>query len=76
MDFFSALTRCETCSKVCGVVGALYLASWVLTWCNWLYLNFVASVNLKSRYKKVGDWAVVTGASDGIGKDREGSQPR
>lgn len=31
-------------------------------------VNFFTHVDLKTRFRKAGDWAVVTGASDGIGR--------
>jgi len=63
-----AFMSCALWCKVTSVVGAVYMAYWGLKWAVWLYTNFVASVNLKKRYAKAGTWAVVTGASDGIGR--------
>ena len=63
-----SLLCCLCWSKITSWVGAAYLAYWGLTWVCWLYTNFISSVNLKARYKKAGSWAVVTGASDGIGR--------
>lgn len=49
-------------------IGALFVAYLAFKLAAWLHLNFMAKVNLKQKYAKAGDWAVVTGASDGIGK--------
>jgi 17beta-estradiol 17-dehydrogenase / very-long-chain 3-oxoacyl-CoA reductase len=50
-----------------SAVGALFLAALVFRVLSWVKLNFFAGGNVK-RYLKAGKWAVVTGASDGIGK--------
>jgi len=34
----------------------------------WLSINFGAKANLKEKYAKSGSWAVITGASEGIGR--------
>lgn len=52
---------------ICGYVGAGFLIYVAIQALLWVKLHFLSSVNMK-RYKKAGDWAVVTGASDGIGK--------
>ena len=49
-------------------VGAVFVAVLAVKLFAWLHLNFVAKVDLKQKYAKAGEWAVVTGASDGIGK--------
>ena len=47
------------------VVGGITLGLKALSFLNWFYTIFLRpSVNLK----KLGSWAVVTGATDGIGK--------
>jgi 17beta-estradiol 17-dehydrogenase / very-long-chain 3-oxoacyl-CoA reductase len=54
-------------AKTCTAVGAAVLAVAAARALSWTYSNYVANPNLLKRYKKAGKWAVVTGASDGIG---------
>jgi 17beta-estradiol 17-dehydrogenase / very-long-chain 3-oxoacyl-CoA reductase len=51
-----------------AVVGLLVITKFFLGVAQWVYTNMIASGNLK-KYKAAGNWAVVTGASDGIGKE-------
>lgn len=53
------------CLSYFGGAVALFLA---LRLVMWLKLHFASSLNLQKYRKKGGDWAVVTGASDGLGK--------
>ncbi|KAJ9156385.1 Very-long-chain 3-oxoacyl-CoA reductase [Pleurostoma richardsiae] len=50
-------------------VGALYLSSRVLSYVHLLLNLFVLSGTNLRKYGKKGTWAVVTGASDGLGKE-------
>ncbi|KAK6212739.1 hypothetical protein LQW54_005006 [Pestalotiopsis sp. IQ-011] len=50
-------------------VGALYLGSHVFGYLRFLLNIFVLSGNNLRKYGKKGTWAVVTGASDGLGKE-------
>lgn len=60
------MTGCCLCTAASylGFAVALWTATKVA---RWTYNNFFASNNLLKKYKKAGKWAVVTGASDGIG---------
>ena len=49
-------------------VGAAFLAYTALKLLLWIRLHFMQSTPILKRYAKAGKWAVVTGASDGIGK--------
>eukprot|EP00760_Papus_ankaliazontas_P020935 PhM_4_TR18611/c4_g1_i4/m.83761/K10251/HSD17B12, KAR, IFA38; 17beta-estradiol 17-dehydrogenase / very-long-chain 3-oxoacyl-CoA reductase len=53
-----------------AIVGAVYAASTLLKIASWLRMSFFVSTNLIKRYGNgtTTPWAVVTGASDGIGK--------
>lgn len=50
-------------------VGALYIASRVLSYAQLLLNLFVLSGTDLRKYGRPGSWAVVTGASDGLGKE-------
>ncbi|PHH91195.1 hypothetical protein CDD83_1381 [Cordyceps sp. RAO-2017] len=50
-------------------IGALWLASKLLSYLQLVLSAFVFSGTDLRRYGKVGSWAVVTGASDGLGKE-------
>ncbi|TPX11781.1 uncharacterized protein E0L32_007518 [Thyridium curvatum] len=50
-------------------VGALYISSKVLAYVDILVKLFVLSGTNLRKYGKKGTWAVVTGASDGLGKE-------
>ena len=56
------------CKCVVEVVGAVVLALLVLKVLRWLRLNLFVKTNCKAKYGKSGDWAVITGASAGIGE--------
>lgn len=60
--------NCEKCTCALSVVGALTLAYFATAVLRWVHLNFLAGTPLH-KYRKAGAWAVVTGASDGIGKE-------
>lgn len=49
-------------------VGLLTLSCLLLRVLKFLKLNYLTSVNMKKKYGKAGEWAVVTGASEGIGQ--------
>jgi len=49
------------------VLGALTAAYFLVRFLLFVKLYFLTSVDLKAKYGKVGSWAVVTGASEGIG---------
>ncbi|RNF05605.1 short-chain dehydrogenase [Trypanosoma rangeli] len=48
-------------------VGALSVTVVLYRLVNFVYVNLLASMDLKRRYAKAGDWAIVTGATEGIG---------
>ncbi|KAL2022891.1 hypothetical protein VTK56DRAFT_4422 [Thermocarpiscus australiensis] len=50
-------------------IGALYVARWALSFVQLLLNSFVLSGTNLRKYGKKGTWAVVTGASDGLGKE-------
>ncbi|KAL1895466.1 hypothetical protein Sste5346_005273 [Sporothrix stenoceras] len=52
-----------------AAVGALFLGSKVLSYLGFLLNIFVLSGTNLRKYGKKGTWAVVTGASDGLGKE-------
>jgi 17beta-estradiol 17-dehydrogenase / very-long-chain 3-oxoacyl-CoA reductase len=52
---------------VCCAVGAVVLLTAAAKVLRWVYTTFFVSNDLLRRYRKLGDWAVVTGASNGIG---------
>lgn len=56
------------CGLMCEIVGCIVIFTYILKILNWVYINFCTAADLKKRYQKAGDWAVVTGASDGIGR--------
>lgn len=56
---------CETSLQCIGAAAVLYAAVKVL---NFVRTNYFVSCNPAKRYAKAGSWAVVTGASDGIGR--------
>lgn len=61
------MTDCSLCACLSWFGGAvaLYL---VVKFLAWVKLSFFTSINMHKYKKKGGDWAVVTGASDGLGK--------
>ncbi len=50
------------------VIGAVVLFALALKFLRFLRVNFFVKTNLKAKYGKAGEWAVVTGASAGIGE--------
>ncbi|KEG06287.1 short-chain dehydrogenase [Trypanosoma grayi] len=55
---------------LCGVlsaVGAVTLVAAAVQLVNFLRVNLFGGADLKRKYAKAGDWAVVTGATEGIG---------
>jgi 17beta-estradiol 17-dehydrogenase / very-long-chain 3-oxoacyl-CoA reductase len=60
------MAGCSVCAAL-SVIGGLIAAKWLLCLISWLHLCFIRKNSLR-KYKKAGDWALVTGASDGIGK--------
>jgi len=56
---------CELATWVLAGLGGLVAARWVL---GFLAVRLFGGINLKKLGAKQGGWAVVTGASDGIGK--------
>ncbi|EKF26828.1 hypothetical protein MOQ_009464 [Trypanosoma cruzi marinkellei] len=55
-----------TCSFL-AYVGAVSVALSLYRLVKFLYVNLVASADLKRKYARAGDWAIVTGATEGIG---------
>jgi 17beta-estradiol 17-dehydrogenase / very-long-chain 3-oxoacyl-CoA reductase len=60
------MTFCGKC--VLEFFGAVVLAVIALKVFRFIRVNFLVKTNLKAKYGKAGDWAVVTGASQGIGE--------
>ncbi|KAK4188287.1 hypothetical protein QBC35DRAFT_433253 [Podospora australis] len=59
----------QTAQYALAAVGAVYILRGVLEFASLLLNTFILSgINLK-KYGKKGTWAVVTGASDGLGKE-------
>ncbi|RNF17552.1 short-chain dehydrogenase [Trypanosoma conorhini] len=54
------------CSSL-AYVGALAVAVALYRLVKFLYVNLLAATDLRRRYARAGDWAVVTGATEGIG---------
>ncbi|KAG5468090.1 hypothetical protein LSCM1_02059 [Leishmania martiniquensis] len=50
-----------------SLVGAVTLGVALYKALTFLKINYLTSVNMKRRYAAAGDWAVVTGATEGIG---------
>lgn len=50
-----------------SIVGAVALGVVLFKVLSFVKTNYLTSLNMKRRYGKAGDWAVVTGASEGIG---------
>lgn len=51
-------------SGFCIFIVAFQLARYVMPW---IYVTFIAPFLFKPDFKKYGQWAVITGATDGIG---------
>lgn len=60
------MTFCCKCIFEC--IGAFVLFALALKFLRFVRVNFFVKTNLKAKYGKAGDWAVVTGASAGIGE--------
>ncbi|KAK7196620.1 short chain dehydrogenase [Novymonas esmeraldas] len=54
-------------SVALSVVGAVALGVVLFKVISFVKVNYFTELNMKKRYGKAGDWAVVTGASEGIG---------
>ncbi|KAL7696483.1 short-chain dehydrogenase [Lotmaria passim] len=50
-----------------SMVGAMALGVVLFKVLSFVKINYMTSLNMKKKYAKAGDWAVVTGASEGIG---------
>lgn len=50
-----------------SLVGAVALGMLLIKVAAFLKITYLTSLNMKKRYSKAGEWAVVTGASEGIG---------
>jgi 17beta-estradiol 17-dehydrogenase / very-long-chain 3-oxoacyl-CoA reductase len=50
-----------------SIVGAVALGVVLFKVFTFVKVNYMTSLNMKKRYAAAGDWAVVTGASEGIG---------
>lgn len=55
-------------SCILSAVGAVALGVVLIKVLNFIHVNYITSVDMKKKYGKAGDWAVVTGASEGIGQ--------
>lgn len=51
-----------------SIVGAVALGFVMFKVFSFVKINYMTSLNMKKRYGKAGEWAVVTGASEGIGQ--------
>lgn len=51
-----------------SIVGAVALGVLLFKVLSFVKINYMTSLNMKKRYGKAGEWAVVTGASEGIGQ--------
>lgn len=59
---------CDCCCTAALVgLGALTALVFLYKIVTFVRLNYFTSVNLKKKYSKAGSWAIVTGASEGIG---------
>lgn len=58
--------HCETVKSVAGIVGAIVIISFLWDFLAGIYNHFIRPG--KNIVKTYGQWAVVTGATDGIGK--------
>lgn len=56
------------CTSTLAAAGALAIAYFAMRFLSFIRSSFFVSVNLKKKYAKAGNWAVVTGASEGIGQ--------
>mmetsp|Transcript_7412 Transcript_7412/g.12467 ORF Transcript_7412/g.12467 Transcript_7412/m.12467 type:complete len:323 (+) Transcript_7412:59-1027(+) len=63
---FKELIECEKCRCVTSVLGALVIFSYLWDFISGCYNHFIRPG--KNIVKTFGQWAVVTGATDGIGK--------
>ncbi|KAG8717811.1 hypothetical protein FRC08_006600 [Ceratobasidium sp. 394] len=70
-DSFAAITRDYTCTAFClSAVGAAVVAGLGFSLVRFLFQTFILSGQNLSKYgAKKGAWAVVTGATDGIGRE-------
>ena len=62
-------TTSSPCACTFGLtlIGGVYLLYNAFKLIMFLKMNYFTKLNIKTRYAKAGNWAVVTGASDGIG---------
>lgn len=56
------------CCSFFVVVGVITVTVFLFRFVKFLQVNFFTSVDLKRKYAAAGDWAVVTGATEGIGR--------
>ncbi|KPI87673.1 hypothetical protein ABL78_3271 [Leptomonas seymouri] len=50
-----------------SLIGIVALGAVLFKAISFVKVNYMTSLNMKKKYSKAGDWAVVTGASEGIG---------
>lgn len=62
------MAGCCTCTAALTALGAVAAIVLGLRLLKFINSAFFVSTNLKRKYAKAGDWAVVTGASEGIGQ--------
>jgi 17beta-estradiol 17-dehydrogenase / very-long-chain 3-oxoacyl-CoA reductase len=60
-------SRTDTIAKACSVIGALWIGAHVVKWARFLRTLYHPGANLAKKYMRAGNWAVVTGGSEGIG---------
>ena len=64
-----ASANADTYLRMLAVAGAITVAKHMYLAGHYLFKAFLSrGYDLKRRYAKAGDWAIITGASDGIGK--------
>jgi 17beta-estradiol 17-dehydrogenase / very-long-chain 3-oxoacyl-CoA reductase len=68
MDAFAKLVP-QAVQLALAAVGSIYLGSKLISFLQLLLSAFVLSGTSLRKYGKAGSWAVITGASDGIGKE-------
>ncbi|KAB0801218.1 hypothetical protein PPYR_05572 [Photinus pyralis] len=59
------MSVCQTISSVCVLIIGFHLVKFI---CRLLYNTFAPKLGLSVNFGEMGKWAVITGASDGLGK--------
>eukprot|EP00796_Vickermania_ingenoplastis_P009738 gene9738-6826_t len=61
------MDKLSPCSTILMGAGSAFLLSVLYRLFRFCTINYLTSFNMRKKYAKSGDWAVVTGASEGIG---------